>query len=99
MVGFGRVVYSFMPNVGFADVGHKRREKAKEIKRRVVLPSYFLKLFAYFSSIPLVRYAGVGDSHKTELILSCAAFLQCPTPALPTSGIKGEKRPKGLGSG
>ena len=74
-------------------------EKAKEIKRRVVLPSYFLKLFAYFSSIPLVRYAGVGDSHKTELILSCAAFLQCPTPALPAWGIKGEKRPKGLGSG
>ena len=99
LVGFGRVVYSFMPHVGKADVGHNRREKAKEIKRRVVLPSYFLKLFAYFSSIPLVRYAGVGDSHKTELILSCAAFLQCPTPALPTSGIKGEKRPKGLGSG
>ena len=89
-----------MPNVGFADVGHKRREKAKEIKRRVVLPSYFLKLFAYFSSIPLVRYAGVGDSHKTELVLSCAAF-----PPMPDAGFagvgqkKGGERSKGLVSG
>ena len=88
-----------MPDVGFADVGHKRRKKAKEIKRWAALLTSFLRLFAYFSSIPLVRYAGVGDSHKTELILSCAAFLQCPTPALPAWGIKGEKRPKGLGSG
>ena len=69
LVGFGRVVYSFMPHVGFADVGHKRREKAKEIKRRVVLPSYFLKLFAYFSSIPNARTAGVGDLGKWRLAL------------------------------
>ena len=85
-----------MPHVGKADVGHNRREKAKEIKRRVVLPSYFLKLFAYFSSIPHARYAGVGDSCKTELILLCAAFLPMPSAGFVGVGHKREMKAEGI---
>ena len=91
LVGFGCVAYSFMPDVGFADVGHKRRKKAKEIKRWAALLTSFLRLFAYFSSIPHARCAGVGDSCKTELVLLCAVLLQCPTSAKPMWGIKGIK--------
>ena len=70
MVGFGCVAYSFMPNVGKADVGHKRRKKAKEIKRRVaLLTSLFFKLFAHLSSTLHARTAGVGDLGKWRLAL------------------------------
>ena len=69
LVGFGCVAYSFMPNVGKANVGHKRRKKAKEIKRRVALLTSFLRLFAYFSSIPNARTAGVGDLEEWRLAL------------------------------
>ena len=30
-----------MPYAGFADVGHKRREKAEGIRQRVTLPTSF----------------------------------------------------------
>ena len=44
-----------------------------------------------FMCMPHARIAGVGDSCKTELVLSCAVLLQCPTSAKPTLGIKGIK--------
>ena len=80
-----------MPDVGFADVGHKRRKKAKEIKRWAALLTSFLRLFAYFSSIPHARCAGGGDSCKTELILLCAAFLPMPHVGKADVGHKGDK--------
>ena len=45
-------------------------EKTEGIKRRAaLLTSLFLKLFAYFSSIPNARTAGVGDLGKWRLAL------------------------------
>ena len=96
LVGFGCVAYSFMPDVGFADVGHKRRETAERVKRRAALLTSFLRLFAYFSSIPHARYAGVGDSCKTELILLCAAFLPMPYAGFVGMGHKREMKAEGI---
>ena len=58
-----------MPYAGFAGVGHKRRETAERVKRRAALLTSFLMLFAYFSSIPNARTAGVGDLGKWRLAL------------------------------
>ena len=80
-----------MPYAGFAGVGHWRRETAERVKRRAALLTSFLRLFAYFSSIPHARYAGVGDSCKTELILLCAAFLPMPHVGKAEVGHKGDK--------
>ena len=85
-----------MPYAGFAGVGHKRRETAERVKRRAALLTSFLRLFAYFSSIPHARCAGVGDSCKTELILLCAAFLPMPYAGFVGMGHKREMKAEGI---
>ena len=85
-----------MPYAGFAGVGHWRRETAERVKRRAALLTSFLRLFAYFSSIPHARYAGVGDSCKTELILLCAAFLPMPYAGFVGMGHKREMKAEGI---
>ena len=70
LVGFGCVAYSFMPDVGLADVGHKRRKKAKEIKRwAALLTSFFFRLPAHLFFTPDALCAGVGDLGKWRLAL------------------------------
>ena len=81
-----------MSNTRVAGVGHSR--KAELIKQR------------YFHSMPYAGKAGVR--HRKEIALNWVEYwlalaalfiLLCPTSALPTLGIKGEKRPKRLKGG
>ena len=93
-----------MPHVGFADVGHWRRtahNKISFILHESPTPAVRalgikgnaarIKKVLFFTQMSYARYAGVGDSCKTELVLLCAVLLQCPTSAKPTLGIKGIK--------
>ena len=94
----------YIPNAGF--VGVRYREYTKVCDSAVCNSVFLFRASSRcagrrsnskddtkngFMCMPHARIAGVGDSCKTELVLSCAVLLQCPTSAKPTLGIKGIK--------
>ena len=103
-----------MPHVGFAGVGHRMGHmKACDSSFLFCVSSRAAGRYTgsggMKSGLVCMFYAGfAGVEHRKRmalhwvrywLVLAALHTLLCPTSALPTSGIKGEKRPKRLNGG
>ena len=77
-----------MPDVGKADVGHKKGGKAEGIKCGLLCwLLYFFRLFAYLFSTPYAGFAGVRRRkgmalNRLNVGFKSISYFLCPTPAV-----------------
>ena len=103
----------YMPNAGFVGVRHREYTKVCDsaflFRASSRAAGRYTGSGGMKSGLVCMFYAGfAGVEHRKRmalhwvrywLVLAALHTLLCPTSALPTSGIKGEKRPKRLNGG